>query len=285
MRVSSVRGCVPELSEGSSPGYRRVRPRFIRGEASKQGVTDTSRLEERLSAVERAVLDGDHRLGDLSEVATLAEEIDGLASRLDEIERRIAELEGETEALRGYVGNVQSVNEDVERRASSAFATVDRIEERVEELERNTGADAIEGLERRVERLATTLRDHEERLGTAAESNDEHGFVFGDGVDSHGTTPATNGDRTWSSAGGSDSGNETSNGVGAASGTAEDGATVGSGSDIDNAVAAPPPDAGDPESVEQERIEQLFAAVDEDSEGDRTDESGGLLAGLRSAFR
>ena len=99
-------------------------------------MTDPDVLERRLAAVERTLVDGDCPPESLPEAGTVAEDIDRLDARLEDVETRVAELEGATEALRGYVGNVRSVNEDVERRADAAVATVDRLERRVSELER-----------------------------------------------------------------------------------------------------------------------------------------------------
>jgi hypothetical protein len=44
-----------------------------------------------------------------------------------DIESRVAELEAAVEALRGYLGSVQAVNDDVERRADLALARTERL--------------------------------------------------------------------------------------------------------------------------------------------------------------
>ncbi|MFC4246739.1 hypothetical protein ACFOZ7_06970 [Natribaculum luteum] len=98
-------------------------------------MTDSDALERRLAAVERALVDGDHALTDLPDAAAVADELARLDERLDDLDARVAELEGSTRALRGYVGNVRSADEDVERRADAAIATVDRLERRVAALE------------------------------------------------------------------------------------------------------------------------------------------------------
>ncbi|AEH37562.1 DUF7310 family coiled-coil domain-containing protein [Halopiger xanaduensis] len=98
-------------------------------------MTDLDRLEQRLSAVERVVVDGDAALDELAEVAALAETVADLETRVDEHERRLADLEAAVRSLEGYVGNVESINDDVERQAASAVATVDRLERRVDRLE------------------------------------------------------------------------------------------------------------------------------------------------------
>lgn len=74
---------------------------------------DSDSLERRLEAVERA-LSGDEPL----------ERTD----RLDDLETRVVELEAAVQALRGYVGSVRAVNEDVERRADRAFRKARAVE-------------------------------------------------------------------------------------------------------------------------------------------------------------
>ena len=73
-------------------------------------------MERRLAAVERALSDG--------------EPIDR-RERLDELEARIAELEAAVEALRGYVGSVRAVNDDVEHRADLALRKATALERHV----------------------------------------------------------------------------------------------------------------------------------------------------------
>jgi hypothetical protein len=79
-------------------------------------------IEERLSALERAVTDGDHDCSSLSEAASVGDRVERLESQLTELDDRVAELEAATQALRGYVGSVRSVNTDVEKRADAALA-------------------------------------------------------------------------------------------------------------------------------------------------------------------
>ena len=90
-------------------------------------MSDDEALQRRLRAVERSLTDGDHDVDSLRTAGDQADRIDELAARLDEAEDRIAELEASTQALRGYVGNVRSVNEDVEQRADAALAGVERL--------------------------------------------------------------------------------------------------------------------------------------------------------------
>lgn len=98
-------------------------------------MTDVERIEQRLSAVERVVVDGDVSLEALSELSALTESVARLEERLEEQERRIATLEASVQSIDGYVGNVESVNDDVERHAAAAIATADRLERRIDALE------------------------------------------------------------------------------------------------------------------------------------------------------
>ena len=77
---------------------------------------DRDSVERRLAAVERA----------LSE-----EEPIERADRLDDLADRVAELEAAVQAVRGYVGEVRAINEDVERRADRALRKAQAIERHV----------------------------------------------------------------------------------------------------------------------------------------------------------
>ncbi|ELZ06133.1 DUF7310 family coiled-coil domain-containing protein [Natrialba asiatica] len=106
-------------------------------------MTDRDRLEQRLAAVERVVVDGDVALDELAELASVADAVSTIETRLSEHERRLAELEGAVQSIEGYVGNVEAVNDEVERQSATAVATVDRLERRVEALE--VELDDLEG--------------------------------------------------------------------------------------------------------------------------------------------
>jgi len=77
---------------------------------------DPDSLDRRLDAVERA----------LSEEEPL-ERID----RLDDLESRMAELEAAVQSLRGYVGEVRAINEEVEHRADRALRKAEAVERQV----------------------------------------------------------------------------------------------------------------------------------------------------------
>lgn len=96
-------------------------------------MADTATLDERLTAVERAVTGTEQDLTGLAETADLAERVDEIETRLDEIEGQLAEIEASAQAVRGYVGNVRSVNQEVEQRADLALTKVERLEQRFDE--------------------------------------------------------------------------------------------------------------------------------------------------------
>lgn len=104
-------------------------------------MTDIERIEQRLSAVERTVVDGDHELDRLADVASLTEDIERIDARLDDLEHRVADIEATEAAIKGYVDEVDSVNEGVERRADAALDAVERLEARIDELERPPPGD------------------------------------------------------------------------------------------------------------------------------------------------
>jgi hypothetical protein len=79
-------------------------------------------LEQRVSAVERALTDGDQDLSALADVGAVTDQMDGLESDIADLSDRVAELEAATQALRGYVGAVRAVNREVEQRADAALA-------------------------------------------------------------------------------------------------------------------------------------------------------------------
>lgn len=96
-------------------------------------MTDVETLAERLRTVERTVTDGTTEFPDVTELAELETRIESVEDRVDELDARTAELEAATQAVRGYVGNVRSVNEDIEQRADAALAATDRLEARIDE--------------------------------------------------------------------------------------------------------------------------------------------------------
>lgn len=118
-------------------------------------------IEERLAAVERALTDDDHDLAALAEAGDLAERVETLEIECEAYEDRIAELEAATQALRGYVGNIRAVNEDVRQRADRAL----ELAEREQPMDGNVHGDTADRTETR--REEPTLE-----LGTDDESGD-----------------------------------------------------------------------------------------------------------------
>lgn len=98
-------------------------------------MSDIDRIEHRLAAVERVVVDDERTFDDIAELAALSDAVERLEKRLEDHERRIAEIDGTTQSVEGFVNNVQRVNENVEQQANVALATVDRLEKRVDDLE------------------------------------------------------------------------------------------------------------------------------------------------------
>lgn len=86
-------------------------------------------LEARLGALERAVTEGEHADTEFEAI----ERLEDIESRVDELDDRIAELEAATQALRGYVGNIRSVNQEVEQRADAALAKAETLETALEQ--------------------------------------------------------------------------------------------------------------------------------------------------------
>jgi chromosome segregation ATPase len=91
-------------------------------------MTDVERLAERVDTIERAIGDGTHEFPAIEELSQLTDRIETIEKRLDRLEEQTTELDGATQALRGYVGNIRSVNERIEQRADAAMAATDRIE-------------------------------------------------------------------------------------------------------------------------------------------------------------
>lgn len=93
-------------------------------------------LAARLQAVERALTDTDADVADLSETAAVHERLDSLADDIEALSERLDALDATVQSLHGYVGELEHVNERVERRADAARAAVERLDD-----QRLTGAD------------------------------------------------------------------------------------------------------------------------------------------------
>lgn len=104
-------------------------------------------IEERLAALERAVTDGSHDCSALAEGAAAADRVTEIESELDDLTDRVAELEAATQALRGYVGNVRSVNTEVEERADLALSKAEAARRAVDQVQsrRDTAVSGADG--------------------------------------------------------------------------------------------------------------------------------------------
>jgi chromosome segregation ATPase len=107
---------------------------------------DFDDLVARIETVERAITDGERDLSGVADAAARADRLDELEETLTALDERVAELEATAQSLRGYLGGVQSVNEDVERRANAALAKAEALEADSDDdalvAERVTPADA-----------------------------------------------------------------------------------------------------------------------------------------------
>jgi hypothetical protein len=104
-------------------------------------MTDDDTIERRLDAVERAVSDGETDLGDLATAKGRETRLDAIEDRLADLEATVDDLDAATQSLRGYVGNIRSVNRDVERRAESALAAVERLEAGLDDPDGESDSD------------------------------------------------------------------------------------------------------------------------------------------------
>ncbi|MEF8837932.1 MAG: hypothetical protein V5A18_00320 [Haloarculaceae archaeon] len=99
-------------------------------------------FEDRLATVERALTDGETDLEAVAEGAATAEQVADLEDRLGRLEDEVADLDAATQALRGYVGEVRSINEDVEETAASAMAKAERAQSAADGAPRSPGGGA-----------------------------------------------------------------------------------------------------------------------------------------------
>lgn len=102
-------------------------------------------LEQRVAALERAVTDGEGDAAALAEAAVTADRLEDCEATVEDLEDRVAELEAATQALRGYVGNVRSVNREVEERADLALSRVEALTGRAEAVTGDRAGAQSEG--------------------------------------------------------------------------------------------------------------------------------------------
>lgn len=92
----------------------------------------TGELDERLRAVERALVDGEPPES-FADAAELAARVDGIEDRLDELAEQVLVQEAAVQALRGYAAHVRERDGDAERRADAALARVEALEARLDD--------------------------------------------------------------------------------------------------------------------------------------------------------
>lgn len=88
----------------------------------------TADLAARLDAVERTITDGDADFSSLEDLAAIERRVTELESAVESLTDRLDEMDAATQAMRGYLGGVRAVNEDVERRANAALAKAESLE-------------------------------------------------------------------------------------------------------------------------------------------------------------
>jgi hypothetical protein len=89
---------------------------------------DRERLADRLAAVERRLTDAEPDGDGLGDIAAVEGRLSELETRADDLDERLGEVESGLQALRGYVGGVEAVDESVERRADAALAKAEELE-------------------------------------------------------------------------------------------------------------------------------------------------------------
>jgi len=151
-------------------------------------------LRERVEALERAVTDGDHDLSAVADEAAALDRLDTLESDVADLADRVEELEAATQALRGYVGNIRSVNTDVEQRADAALAKVEALERQLPETAASNGhalADAPADDERRETAEDADAAVDEWQWGTNGHADDPDGVRGNDAGTATHDDPAT----------------------------------------------------------------------------------------------
>lgn len=122
-------------------------------------------LEDRLAALERAVTDGEHDCSALAEGAATADRVSDIEAELEELTDRVAELEAATQALRGYVGNVRSVNSDVEERADLALSKAEAARRAVDRSQTHGNEETSHTETERTEQRARQRNSSDCRAG------------------------------------------------------------------------------------------------------------------------
>ncbi|WP_148413020.1 hypothetical protein [Haloferax sp. KTX1] len=101
----------------------------------------TADLAARLDAVERTITDGDADFSSLEDLAAVERRVADLESAVESLTERLDEMDAATQAMRGYLGGVRAVNEDVERRANAALAKAESLESELVDETASPAAD------------------------------------------------------------------------------------------------------------------------------------------------
>ncbi|WP_058827204.1 hypothetical protein [Haloferax sp. Q22] len=133
----------------------------------------TADLAARLDAVERTLTDGDADFSSLEDLAAVERRVSELESSVESLTERLDEMDAATQAMRGYLGGVRAVNEDVERRANAALAKAESLEaELVDETASPTPSWSANALA--AEAASHAERPTEGRGGTPRRESDIH---------------------------------------------------------------------------------------------------------------
>lgn len=131
--------------------------------------------EERISALERAITDGDHDLSELNEAGEFAARLTALEEQVADIADSIAELEAASQAIRGYVGNIRATNRDVEQRVDAALAERESAVERESPTtDSNRAPDAFKNNEQIHEEHSGSHTDAPASERTLADGHGKH---------------------------------------------------------------------------------------------------------------
>lgn len=126
-------------------------------------------LEARVSAVERALTDGES-MPDLSDAADAERRLADLEAEVTALSERLDALDATVQSLHGYVGDLEHVNERVERRADAARAAVERLEGQRSRPARDSQPESsTASTDTTPARAESELPDHEEAEETLVE--------------------------------------------------------------------------------------------------------------------
>jgi hypothetical protein len=128
-------------------------------------------LDERVDAIERALTDGEAVEG-LPEAGRVDARVEAVEESVADLDDRLSELEAAVQALRGFAGGIDAVDEAVERRANAAIARVERLERERRERERCADGNGIDERTRRDAGADRERRDLRARNGHGDESRD-----------------------------------------------------------------------------------------------------------------